>query len=120
MMPSKISEIKKPNIPGENMLIVIIIQDKKSKNPADFRIFSLISYCYTEVNPDNIQLGGELRTHEHENEQVPVFPYNPFVVERDLFRALKAIVLLSTDDELSELLQLPPYVMVPVSVELKV
>ena len=31
MMPSKISEIKKPNIPGENMLIVIIIQDKKSK-----------------------------------------------------------------------------------------
>ena len=36
------------------------------------------------------------------------------------FRALKVIVLLSTEDELSELLQLPPYVIVPASVDEKV
>ena len=34
-------------------------------------------------------------------------------------RVLKSIVLLEAVDELSELLQLPPYVMSPVSVELK-
>ncbi len=36
------------------------------------------------------------------------------------FRALKVIVLLSPEVELSELLQSPPYVMSPASVELKV
>ena len=36
------------------------------------------------------------------------------------FRALKVIGLLPIDDELSELLQSPPYVMTPSSVELKV
>ena len=35
-------------------------------------------------------------------------------------RALKVIVLLLAEDELSELLQLPPYVIVPASFELKV
>ena len=34
-------------------------------------------------------------------------------------RVLKSIVLLEAVDELSELLQFPPYVMVPVSFELK-
>ena len=34
-------------------------------------------------------------------------------------RVLKSILLLPTEDELSELLQLPPYVMSPASVELK-
>ena len=36
------------------------------------------------------------------------------------FRALKVISLSPTEDELSELLQSPPYVMTPSSVELKV
>ena len=35
-------------------------------------------------------------------------------------RGLKVIVLSPAEDELSELLQAPPYVMVPASVELKV
>ena len=34
--------------------------------------------------------------------------------------SLKVTVLLPTDDELSELLQFPPYVMVPASVDEKV
>ncbi len=69
--------------------------------------------------------GGTATVNEVTSRAVLAFPAESVTVIVQLacapsFRALNVIVLLLTEDELSELLQSPPYVMTPSSVELKV
>ena len=69
--------------------------------------------------------GGTATVNEVTGRALLAFPSESVTVTVQLacapsFRALKVIGLLPIDDELSELLQSPPYVMTPSSVELKV